>query len=452
MRVADRARRASTRLSLKNWSTALPLAVFCIYVLSPAVNSGDARMTYPTAVSVYQSLDLKIQDFPSVLEIAPAYDTTTLDDEIFMAYPWPTALFLVPSAAFADVFFGVDPASISLSDPNQTWPYEVFTAAVLMAVAARLFLLAVQHLGRRAQFISAVGLTFGSVWWSAASRGMSQHAAAAPFVVLMLVLVVRARVCTRHLEWLGAVVALAFVMRPTMAFAVVVCSLWILLRHSRIFLRYVGAGLCVAIPFLLINLASFGTVLPGYYRSGPLAQGDVFSGLAGILLSPSRGLLITSPIVIIALAGLLHLRRERMFDDGDIVLITIVLLNLFVVASWPNWWGGSTFGPRLLSETMPIIFFYVAEGVQYLSRGDKRQHYWNVSTQLLLPLLLCWAVFVNSQGAALRSTLCWNAAPTFIDDYPERLWNWSDPQFLRGINDVKAGVPVTEVIAGSCSK
>jgi len=443
--------RSSARSLLSKLTLVLPISVFLIYVLSPAVNSGDARMTYPTAVSIYQSLDLAIEDFPSVVEVAPSYDTTTLDDEIFMAYPWPTALFLVPSAAFADVFFGVEPKSVSIYSPNQTWPYEVFTAAVLMAVATRVFLLSIKHHGRRAQVISTVGLTFGSVWWSAVSRGMSQHAAAAPFVVLMLVLLVRSRTNNRNLEWLGAVVALAFVMRPTMAIALAVCSVWIFVRHREVFSRYVMTGLCIAVPFLLVNLASYGELLPGYYRTGPLLQGNLFSGLSGILLSPSRGLLISSPVVVIAAFGFIQRFREKLLDDVDLILLVILVLHILMVASWPNWWGGSTFGPRLLAESMPIIFFYVAEGVQRLSPCFEHRGIRKVAVRFCLPLLLLWSIFVNLQGAAVRSTLCWNASPMFIDNSSDRIWDWSDPQFLRGINDFKAGVPIAEVITKSCS-
>lgn len=444
-------RGSSSRFQLRTLALVLPISVFFIYSLSPAVNSGDSRLAYPTAVSIYRSLDLAIQDFPAVAEIDPAYDTTTTSGEILMAYPWPTAVFLIPSAAFADAFFGVEPKSVSISSPNQTWPYEVLTAAALMAVATRMFLSAVQQHGRRAQVISSVGLAFGSVWWSAVSRGMSQHAAAAPFVVLMLVLLVRSRTSNRHLEWLGAVVALAFVMRPTMALAVAACSVWIFLRHRDVFTRYVLTGLSIGTPFLLVNLASYGDLLPGYYRTGPLFEGNVLSGLTGILLSPSRGLLIASPVVVIAVFGFLQRFREKLLDDVDLVLVAIVILNTFVVASWPNWWGGSTFGPRLLAESMPIVFFYVAEGVQRLSLSSEHRGIRKVAVRFSVPLLLLWSIFVNLQGAAVRSTLCWNARPMFIDNSPDRLWDWSDPQFLRGVNDLKAGVPITKVIVNSCS-
>ena len=452
MPTQDLGQPSSPRSRLRLWPVVLPLSVFLIYSLSPSVNSGDARMTYPTAVSIYRSLDLTIQDFPAVSEVTPAYDTVQIDEQIFMAYPWPTAVLLIPAAAFADIFFGVEPTSVSISSPNQTWPYELITAAVLMAVATRIFLLVVQHHGRLAQVISTIGLTFGSVWWSAVSRGMSQHAAAAPFVVLTLVLLVRSRDSNRHLEWLGAVVVLAFVMRPTMAITVAVCSVWILLRHREIFIRYVRAGLLVGVPFLLINLANYGVLLPSYYHSGPLSEGDIFSGLTGILLSPSRGLLISSPIVVIAIFGFLMRQREKLLDDVDLVLLSIVLLNLLAVISWPNWWGGSTFGPRLLAESIPIIFFYVAEGVQRFSLDHESLSFGKTTARSCLSVLLLWSIFVNLQGAVVRSTLCWNASPVFIDQSPERLWDWSDPQFLRGFKDLKAGVSVVEVFVRSCSE
>jgi hypothetical protein len=49
---------------------------------------------------------------------------------------------------------------------------------------------------------------------------------------------------------------------------------------------------------------------------------------------------------------------------------------------------------------------------------------------------LVWSVAVEAQGAILRSAWCWNNEPVEVDTHPSNLWNWSDPQFARGIRTV----------------
>jgi hypothetical protein len=45
-------------------------------------------------------------------------------------------------------------------------------------------------------------------------------------------------------------------------------------------------------------------------------------------------------------------------------------------------------------------------------------------------MLLLISVFVNTLGATSHATWLWNSRPREIDRYPERLWDWRQPQFL----------------------
>jgi hypothetical protein len=64
--------------------------------------------------------------------------------------------------------------------------------------------------------------------------------------------------------------------------------------------------------------------------------------------------------------------------------------------------------------------------------------------------LIGLSVLVNSQGALMRSTLCWNSIPTFIDTDSQRLWDWADPQPLRAISDFVDGAGIRQIVIGSC--
>ena len=47
-------------------------------------------------------------------------------------------------------------------------------------------------------------------------------------------------------------------------------------------------------------------------------------------------------------------------------------------------------------------------------------------------LLLLLSMFINALGATAHATWLWNGRPKEIDNHPERLWDWRQPQFLAG--------------------
>jgi hypothetical protein len=48
-------------------------------------------------------------------------------------------------------------------------------------------------------------------------------------------------------------------------------------------------------------------------------------------------------------------------------------------------------------------------------------------------LLLLASAFINTRGATSHATWLWNMRPLEIDQHPERLWDWRQPQFLAGM-------------------
>jgi hypothetical protein len=46
-------------------------------------------------------------------------------------------------------------------------------------------------------------------------------------------------------------------------------------------------------------------------------------------------------------------------------------------------------------------------------------------------VLAAWSFLVHFNGATNPRTFAWNHQPVNVDEHPERLWDWRDPQFLR---------------------
>jgi hypothetical protein len=47
--------------------------------------------------------------------------------------------------------------------------------------------------------------------------------------------------------------------------------------------------------------------------------------------------------------------------------------------------------------------------------------------------LIVAAVFIHGRGATASATMAWNSLPANVDQHPERLWDWRQPQFLAGL-------------------
>jgi len=48
--------------------------------------------------------------------------------------------------------------------------------------------------------------------------------------------------------------------------------------------------------------------------------------------------------------------------------------------------------------------------------------------------LLAVSVFIHSRGARSADAYIWNVSPQNVDQNTSRLWDWRDPQFLRGLH------------------
>lgn len=441
----------------------LMAAIFVVYASSPAVNVGDSRLSLPTAVSIYRHGDLTLDEFPQVETLRGQYDVDVHDGHLVMGYPYAPALFLVPVAIVVDLVPGIDPAGWSITQPNRTWILELPVASLLVVASIFCFLLAARASRddrpdhrRGSDLIVMLILAFGTLMWSCLSRGLSQHAAAAPFIALVIYLAVRSRADPRLVPRLGFVVALAYVMRPTASVVVVCVTAWIVICHRSRLLRYLANAAVVAVPFVAINVWVYGSVLPPYYSAGKFVAPQNLAGhLAGLMVSPSRGLLLYSPVLLLAPVGMWLRRRQRRLDSVDVLFISIVVGTILVAAIWPNWWGGSTFGPRLLAEAIPFLCWFLLPVLDaILAARDRDQPVaahltwrWAVAVVSVLAVV---SVAIQSQGAATRATLCWNSKPNFIDEHPERLWEWSDPQPLRAISELLRGESPRDVVLGSC--
>lgn len=304
--------------------------------------------------------------------------------------------------------------------------------AVSIAVAL-VFLTARRHLSMRRALFVALGFGLGTGMWTTTSQTLWQHETA----VLGLALAVFALMSLsgrgdwRRAVLIGVGLGLAGSTRLQLAPAVLVLVLAVFFTAGRR-AAIIAAG-CASVPVLIVlvlNYQWFGTIL----GAAPLLEslhGEVhrttgtfalqFEGIAGLLVSPNRGLLIFSPVVIVSLIGVPKAVRAGA-RSPHAWCVAAAAAQFLLYAFYTVWWGGHTYGPRYMLDLLPLLVPAAIVGMDAL-HGTARQS--------LAAVALAWSVAVAAIGAFNYPNDRWNSDPVDVDRAHDRLWSWSDNQIRR---------------------
>lgn len=105
------------------------------------------------------------------------------------------------------------------------------------------------------------------------------------------------------------------------------------------------------LPFSWLRMYGNPWVVPAAVQGQqPFLTGPAY--IKEVLLSPERGLLLWSPLALLAVIGLAFLyRRQR---ELSVVLGLMFLLQVLMNASLYDWGGGWAFGMRRMTESYPV--------------------------------------------------------------------------------------------------
>ncbi len=258
------------------------------------------------------------------------------------------------------------------------------------------------------------------------SQALWQHAGVHLAIAAALWLVLEERALSSRRAFLaGLAIGAGTVARQTTALVLAG------VMSRRTFLRAVaGFGIGI-VPLLAYNAIAFGDPFEQGYGSKPFDT-PVLTGLYGLLLAPSRGLLIYAPYLAFAVAGLARAWRSQGYVATRLRALGLVALaTLFLYATYTEWWGGRVFGARFLDDLAPILFAALAWGIGrgLLARALWRRVFW---------IFAGWSLLLFN-AAALVYDQRWDTDPINVNFHPERLFDWSDPQWLAVLRALPAG-------------
>ncbi len=413
--------------------------VLTVYVKGRVATSFDSGYAIHMAVSLLEEGNLDLEEYRDVIP-ASDYRVMEIDGVLQSRYPVGPSVVAVPVvlilATVGKYVFYIWDLDVFLRS-NQPSGIERFIGSFMTALTAVvMFYIARLRLSYGWSMLVLLLFAFGTSAWSVTSRALWQHAPSMLFLSVALYGLIRARDEPRLSQYAGLFLALAYAMRPTNALVVVSVTLYVLAVHRVWFWRYIGWASLVAVPFVSYNLAIFGSPLPWYYRQASgsfnLFDPSFLEAAAGNLVSPARGLFVYSPVFLFSLLGVALLLRQKRWNSLDTCLAVTLVLHWLIISSWKVWWGGTVFGPRLFADMLPFLTYFLIPVIEQLERPRLQGRVLAAA----LAIAIAASCFMHRSGALYWATWDWNVEPENIGSDPSRLWDWSDPPFLRRTSEI----------------
>ena len=270
----------------------------------------------------------------------------------------------------------------------------------------------------------ALVYALGTSAFSTSSQGLWEHGPSALFLALGLLLLVKGLRDESRLPFAGLCFSAAVLMRYTDAMIALAVCFYILHKRRRLLPRYLALSSLPAFLLLAYNRFYLGSAADtGYFQLGSSTAGrdwrtPFWQGFSGLLLSPSRGLFIYSPILLLSLIGI-----WLIWKNGPISLRYLAvgtLLVIVVCSKWYMWWGGYCYGPRLLADIAPLFCFFLYPLGSVIAKR---------SSLLLGFVLLATLSFGMHAVGAYWYNGAWDAQASVWKD-PGRLWSWKGSPFV----------------------
>ncbi len=418
------------------------VGMFLIFFASPVLQMSDSQYSMLTAESIIHNHtpDLSgywIKNYQADLPFdtisgTHAYQLGRSNGKLLYGFPHGTSILSLPFVAAMDLI-GVSPAT---SDRKYNLVGEVtdqkMLAALLMASLVVIFFrTAMLQLDWGWSAIIAVGAGLGTQVWSTASRGMWSHTWEMTLTALAVYLLLASAVQGTSIRPIALATLLAwmFFVRPTAAGTIICVSLYVLIVYRGEFVPYALTGALWVGAMVVYSIRIFGTVFPSYYQQG-WASGSkwILTGIFGMLFSPSRGLLVFSPMLAVVFYLLIRNWRALISPPLAMVGLASSVTVFAVIASHQDWWGGSCYGPRYLSDTVPWMVLLAIMAIAAMPEASRTIRKPAIA---IGAMALVAGIAINARGALSMDTFYWNNKRPL----PTVMFDWSRPQFLAGLID-----------------
>jgi hypothetical protein len=395
---------------------ALLLFVFALSIFflgSRYSSSGDSVPAELLSISIIKEQNLYFDEFTTERQ---GYGFINQSGRIVSNYP------IVPGVLNLPVYFSAYLFGIDVYANRHTLSF--ITSAIITALSVVfMYLCLLKVCKKNTALLFTIAYTFGTTVWSEASHSLSQHGPSLLFLTIALAMLLREK--SNLPQYAGFFLGMAVFNRPTNILIAAPLALYVLKYQRKHFKWFI---LLVMIPALILCWYSYthlGSIMAMGQGQGGLGafQNQFLTGIAGLLLSPNRGLLVFTPIFIFGFAYVVYSLFSKQTKPIFRYFASSVILILCVYARWNMWWGGHSFSYRIITEILPMMIIFTA--MSYDKFISKRK-----SLEAVFIILLFVSVYFHLLGA--HYTPCgFNYIPNNIDSNIERLWDIKEGELAR---------------------
>jgi hypothetical protein len=116
-----------------------------------------------------------------------------------------------------------------------------------------------------------------------------------------------------------------------------------------------------------LNWYRFGSVFNfGYGEEQHQFSTPLLTGLCGFLFSPSKSLVVFSPMIVMGFLGVKSFAGKRRLMA--VIILALAIADVIFYAKWHDWPGGWAWGPRLIVPIIIILHIFCIEFFIYMKK------------------------------------------------------------------------------------
>jgi hypothetical protein len=395
----------------------------------PEMSQGGDNMWYiPQVFSLITEQNIDLNEYEARIKAVNHAAVITVKGRELCYFPYGSVLINYPLTLITKNLF-----DCRLSTENERLScadrVAAINAKIIASISVGLIFLIVLHItsSMKQSLLFAFIFAFASPHFSNHAGGLWSHNISVFLIIFSMYLMIVSRY-----SYLSSIpLFLSYITRPSMSISVVFLSLYFAFKNWSMrfnIMKYLIFFALMALFFLGVNIVVYNAILPPYYSGSRLSFHYFQEAIFGIFISPSRGLFIFFPLALFSFYGiyLVFIKKES-FNEYRLFYIILslgVLAHSFIYSLFPHWWMGYSYGPRMFVEIAPYLILLIIPALNHIKKFKI----------LKILFVLCLIISLYSQIIGVvseKSIALWNVAPSSIDQYPSRLWDWSDMQMFR---------------------
>ncbi len=168
--------------------------------------------------------------------------------------------------------------------------------------------------------------------------------------------------------------------------------------------------LIIGVALLTFNTLRYGNPLNTGYLPQETFSAVWWQGILGQLISPGRGLLLYSPVLLLTFFGLKAFWQRHRLEFP--ALLAVIVIHLLLYGKWFMWHGGFAWGPRFMVATLPFWVILMAPKLKAEGKRQKAEERGKISSFILHPssFVILWglSIFLQLPGLAVDFDLWQN--------------------------------------------